>query len=211
AYTTWVTNWLDPNRIAVRLLLLVLALISLVFSAALPTAFGRYGLIVGAAYLAMQVGRSGFTAVVIDDPVLRRNFQRILAWCVVSGLLALAGGLAHGDARALLWVGAVAVDLIGGAVGFYTPGIGRSLTSEWTIEGGHFAERCQGFILIAIGESIVVIGASLAARLESRNLTSADFVAFIVAVIGSVAFWWIYFSRAAADAADVIARSADPG
>src|SRR5262249_11533010 len=43
------------------------------------------------------------------------------------------------------------------------------------------------------------------------NLTSADFVAFIVAVISSVAFWWIYFSRAAADAADVIARSADPG
>src|SRR5215472_15144361 len=108
AYTTWVTNWLDPDRIAVRLLLLVLALISLVFSAALPTAFARYGLIVGAAYFAMQVGRSGFTAVVIDDQVLRRNFQRILAWCVVSGLLALAGSLVYGDARVLLWLGAVA-------------------------------------------------------------------------------------------------------
>ncbi|HEX5189636.1 MAG TPA: low temperature requirement protein A [Streptosporangiaceae bacterium] len=212
SYTTWVTNWLDPDRIAVRLLLLALALISLFSSAALPTAFERSGLVVGGAYLVMQVGRSAFTVVVIGDPVLRRNFQRILAWCAVSGLLALAGGVVHGDARALLWTGAVAVDLLGGAAGFYTPGLGRSRTADWTIEGGHFAERCQGFILIAIGESIVVIGASLAARLDSSHaLTAAEIAAFVIAVVGSVAFWWVYFDRAAQDAADVISRSADPG
>jgi low temperature requirement protein LtrA len=211
SYTTWVTNWLDPALIPVRLMLLVLAAISLVSSAALPTAFGRYGLIVGAAYLVIQVGRSAFTVVVIGDPVLRKNFQRILAWCVVSGSLALAGGLAHGDARILLWAGAVAIDLLGGAAGFYTPGLGKSRTAEWTIEGGHFAERCQGFILIAIGESIVVIGASLASRLEAGSLTGADISAFVIAVVGSVAFWWVYFDRTAQDAADVIARSQDPG
>ena len=38
AYTTWVTNWLDPDRIPVRLLLLGLTLASLVMSAALPAA-----------------------------------------------------------------------------------------------------------------------------------------------------------------------------
>jgi low temperature requirement protein LtrA len=211
SYTTWVTNWLDPDLIAVRLLLLVLALLSLFSSAALPTAFERSGLIVGGAYLVMQVGRSAFTVAVIGDPVLRRNFQRILAWCVVSGLLALAGGLVHGDARVWLWAGAVAVDLAGGAVGFCTPGLGRSRTADWTIEGGHFAERCQGFILIAIGESIVVIGASLATRLDAGGLTGAEIAAFLIAVVGSVAFWWVYFDRAADDAADIIARSADPG
>src|SRR5690348_18099167 len=54
---------------------------------------------------------------------------------------ALAGGLAHGNTRILLWVGSVCVDLLGGIVGFATPGLGRSRTSDWTIEGGHFAER----------------------------------------------------------------------
>jgi low temperature requirement protein LtrA len=212
AYTTWVTNWLDPDRIAVRLLLLVLAVISLVMSAALPSAFGRSGLIVGCAYLVMQVGRSTFTVWAISDGGLRRNFQRILAWCVVSGLLALAGGLSHGDARVLLWAGAVAVDLLGGAVGFYTPRLGRSRTAEWTIEGGHFAERCQGFILIAIGESIVVIGATIAARLNrTDSLTAAEIGAFLIAVIGSVAFWWLYFDRSAPEAGEVIAHTADPG
>ncbi|MGN6794413.1 MAG: low temperature requirement protein A [Streptosporangiaceae bacterium] len=211
SYTTWVTNWLDPRRIVVRLLLLVLAAISLFSSAALPTAFERSGLIVGATYLVIQVGRSAFTVVVIGDPVLRRNFQRILAWCLVSGSLALAGGLVHGDARILLWAGAVAVDLIGGAAGFYTPGLGRSRTADWTIEGGHFAERCQGFILIAIGESIVVIGASVAFRLQAGSLTGAEIAAFVIAVVGSIAFWWVYFDRTAEDAAEVIARSEDPG
>ncbi len=211
AYTTWVTNWLDPDRIPVRLLLLALALISLAYSAALPVAFGRYGLIIGAGYLVMQAGRSAFAAAVIGDPVLRKNFQRILAWCAVSGLLALAGGLAAGWARGLLWTAAVVVDVTGGAVGFRTPGLGRSATSDWTIEGGHFAERCQGFILIAIGESLVVVGAKLAERLSGPYLTGAEIGAFLIAVTGSIAFWWIYFDRAAGDAAEVIAGSADPG
>lgn len=212
AYTTWVTNWLDPDRLAVRLLLLALAVISLIMAAAIPTAFSRSGLIVGSAYLVTQVGRSTFTVVGIGAAPLRRNFQRILAWCVVSGVLALAGGLGHGDARLLLWAGAVAVDLLGGAVGFYTPGLGRSRTADWTIKGGHFAERCQGFILIAIGESIVVIGATLAARLNGPTmLTGSEIGAFVVAVVGSVAIWWLYFDRSARDATEVIERSSDPG
>ncbi len=59
-YTTWVTNWLDPERLPVRLLLLGLMLVSLVLSAALPNAFAQAGLVVGAAYAVMQVGRSAF-------------------------------------------------------------------------------------------------------------------------------------------------------
>jgi low temperature requirement protein LtrA len=222
AYTTWVTNWLDPDQIAVRILLLALAVISLVMSAALPSAFAGAGLgrqtplIVGVAYLIMQVGRSVFAVVAIGDPGVRRNFQRILVWCVVSGLLALAGGLVHsgphGDARIVLWVCAVAVDATGGAVGFYVPGLGRSRTADWTIEGGHLAERCQGFILIAIGESIVVIGATLADRLSGAvTLTVTEIAAFGIAVVSSVGFWWLYFDRSARDSAEVIAHSADPG
>ncbi len=212
AYTTWVTNWLDPERIAVRLLLLVLAVLSLVMSAAIPTAFTSSGLIVGSMYLVMQVGRSAFTVAGAGDPQVRRNFQRILAWCVVSGTLALGGGLAHGLIRELLWAAAVAIDLLGGAVGFYTPWYGRSLTADWTIEGGHFAERCQGFILIAIGESIVVIGATLAAGLDTQGALAGDQIAaFVIAAVSSIAFWWIYFDRSARDATEVIAKSEDPG
>src|ERR1700744_3397255 len=59
-YTTWVTNWLDPDRLPVRLLLLALALASLVFSLSLPEAFGSRAWAVAGAFAGMQVLRSIF-------------------------------------------------------------------------------------------------------------------------------------------------------
>ncbi len=207
SYTTWVTNWLDPDLMAVRLLLVVLMLVSLAMSTALPRAFSDLGLWVGVAYALQQVGRSVFMVIALRGHPLQANFQRILAWCVASSTLAVAGGLAHGHARALLWLGSVCIDLTGGLAGFYTPGLGRSRTSDWTIEGGHFAERCQAFVLIALGESIVIIGATL----TSREVDAGNVTAFVVAFTGAVALWWLYFDQSAEAAAEKIARSDDPG
>jgi low temperature requirement protein LtrA len=216
AYTTWMTNWLDPVRIPVRLALLVLMLVSLVMSAALPRAFGDSGLLVGVAYAVMQIGRSLFTVWALRGQPLARNYQRILAWCCVSGALAVAGGFAAPVLpRAACWLAAVAVDAAGAATGFWTPWLGRSTTAEWDIEGGHFAERCQAFLLIALGESIVVIGATLAGLLGRLSAPHADrapvIAGFLVAFAGSVGLWWLYFDRSAGDAARLIAESADPG
>jgi low temperature requirement protein LtrA len=49
SYTTWVTNWLDPELMAVRLLLVLLMLVNLAMSASLPRAFEDLGLWVGGA------------------------------------------------------------------------------------------------------------------------------------------------------------------
>jgi low temperature requirement protein LtrA len=98
----------------VRLLLVVLMLVSLAMSASLPRAFDDLGLWVGGAYALQQIGRTLFMVIALRGHPLEANFQRILAWCVVSSAFALAGGLAHGNARALLWLGAVGVDLLGG-------------------------------------------------------------------------------------------------
>ncbi len=210
AYTAWVTNWLDPERMPVRLLLIALLLVALVMWAAIPESFGTRGLIIGIGYALSQIGRSIFAVVALRGRPLLRNFQRILAWCVVSGALAVAGGLASEPARAWFWLAAVGVDLLGGVFGFYTPGLGRSETTEWTIEGKHFAERCQAFILIALGESVLVIGATLSDVLGS-HVSEAEAGAFLVAVVSSVGLWWLYFDRSADEAARVIAASADPG
>ena len=210
AYTAWVTNWLDPRRMPVRLLLIALLLVTLVMWAAIPEAFGSRGLIIGIGYAVTQIGRSVFALMALWDGPLRQNFQRILAWCMVSGALAVAGGIVTGPARGWLWLAAVGVDLLGGVAGFYTPGLGRSATTDWTIEGNHLAERCQAFILIALGESIVVIGATLSRQLES-GVSAAEAAAFLMAVISSVGLWWLYFDKSAEEAARVIAASADPG
>ncbi len=210
-YTTWVTNWLDPDRLSVRIMLLALSLGSLVLSAGLPHAFGSWGWVVAAAYAAMQVGRGIYVVIVLRREratSLQRNFERILCWSAASAALVLAGAAVDGNARAALWVAAVAVDLIGSWLGFYTPGLGRSKVEEWTISGDHFAERCQAFILIALGESVVVIGATLS---EDEHITFAVVLAFAAAFLGAIGFWWMYFDRSAGAAAEIIAESENPG
>jgi low temperature requirement protein LtrA len=207
-YTTWATNWLDARRVPVRLMLIALMLVSLVMSAALPEAFGSRGLIVAGAYVVMQVGRSAFVAIAGRGRRVDQIFTRITLWSVASGCVWVAGAFVAGHARELVWLAALGVDLLADRVGFYIPGMGATTSDEWTIAGGHFAERCQAFIIIALGESIVVIGQALSVR---SQISAVAVAAFVTAFAGSVALWWIYFDRSAGDGARVIAESADPG
>jgi len=207
-YTAAVTNYLEPERIPMRLLLLALMLVSLVMSAALPAAFGTGGLVVAGAYATIQVGRTIFAILALHGEALQRTFERVLPWYIVISCLWLLGAVWPAHVRGLVWALAIAVDLLGAALGYYTPGLGRSRTWDWTIEGNHFAERCQAFILITLGESIVVIGANLAGL---PTLTGSSVAAFIVAFVGSATLWWIYFDRGAEAGARRIAASHDPG
>lgn len=206
--TCWVTNWFDPDQPAVRLLLVGIMLASLVMSASLPEAFGGRGLVFAAMYAAMEVARPVFVVAALPrGNELRRNFQRILVWRGAGATLWLAGGFAHGSARMGLWVAAVVVDFVAPLVGFATPGLGRSQTREWTIAGSHMAERCQLFIIIALGESILVTGATFG----ELHLTAAAAAALVVAFASSLALWWIYFYRMAEWGSAVMSAAADPG
>ena len=154
-YTAWFTNWFHPDTQYVRLVLVAVMLASLVMSAAIPAAFGERGLVFALAYVAIQAGRTAFAVLALGaSHPLSRVFWRILAWFAASGVLWVAGGLSEGWARVSLWMLALAVDYAGPVARYRTPGLGSSRTEEWTIEGAHLAERCQLFVIIALGESI---------------------------------------------------------
>jgi low temperature requirement protein LtrA len=210
--TTWVTNWLDPDQLPVRLMLVGVMLASLFMSAAIPDAFGDRALTFAVAIVAIHVGRAAFAFIVLRassggaDP-LTRTFQRTLAWHLAAGSLWIAGGLLDGRARYLLWGMALTVNYVAPLLGYYIPGQGSSRTREWTVQGAHFAERCRLFVIIALGESLLVTGTVFTDHQASTSRVSA----FVVAFGGSVALWWIYFHRSAAAASRVLAGSADPG
>src|SRR5215204_6076214 len=211
-YTAWFTNWFHPDRLPVRLVLVAVMLASLLMSVAIPEAFGKRGLMFALAYVAIQVGRTAFTFIALRKSLgtshpLSRTFQRILTWFVGAGVLWIIGGLLEGEARYAVWLFALAVDFSGPVVGYYIPGLGRSRTEEWTIEGGHFAERCQLFVIIALGESILVTGTTFG-QIEASTATVS---AFVVAFLGSVALWWIYFAHSAEAAREVFSSLEDPG
>lgn len=207
-FTSWCTNWLDPDKTPVRLLLFALMLGGLLLSSSIPQAFGERGLVFGSVFALMQVGRTLFMVHAFrGHPEQCRNFVRISLWFLFSGVFWLAGGLLDGSGRLLCWALALVIEYAAPALYFPVPGLGRSRTSEWNVDGGHLAERCMLFVIIALGESLLVTGATFA----ELAWTHTSMAAFGAAFLGSVAMWWIYFDSGAEHASHRIAHSSDPG
>jgi low temperature requirement protein LtrA len=208
-YTTWVTNWLDPEQTPVRILLFLLMLGGLVLSTTIPAAFEGRGLWFAIAYVTMQVGRTLFWLLATPPhrTLVRHNAIRILVWLCVSGVFWIAGGLAEGQTRLWLWIVALAIEYVSAAARFWTPGLGFSSVEAWAVEGGHMAERCALFVIIALGESIVVTGSTFA----ELTWSGQNIAAFVSALVGSIAMWWIYFHRGAEAGAELISKSAESG
>ncbi|MES2835563.1 MAG: low temperature requirement protein A [Pseudomonadota bacterium] len=206
--TSWITNWLDPERVPVRIMLFALMAAGLVLSTSLPGAFGEKGLIFACAFAALQVGRGLFTLwAVRNDVVLRPNIERICVWAVGGAVLWIAGGLAEGQTRLILWLVALLAEFAGPALYFRVPGLGRSTTADWKVEGGHIAERVGLFIIICLGETLLVTGATFAGLVWTAPVD----MAFATAFLSTLAMWWIYFSVGHEAASEEITHTDDPG
>ena len=162
---------------------------------AIPQAFGAHGLLFAGAYVAIQVGRHTFLTFVAAEPgtIERERAARILTWFLVAGVLWIAGGFAEDEVRWALWLAALAVDYAAPLVLYWVPGRRRLPSSTWEVETAHFAERFQLFVIIALGETIVLTGSTTA----ELDLDTARIVAFGLAFLGTAALWWLYFDYVA--------------
>ena len=123
-----------------------------------------------------------------------QNFRQILAWSVLSAPLWVAGGIVDSEAlRWVLWLGALALDLAAPLVTYWLPGVGATPMSQWQIEGAHFGERFQLFVIIVLGESIVLAGATA----SDTGLSLEVVAALLLAFLSSTALWWLYFGQVA--------------
>jgi low temperature requirement protein LtrA len=207
--TAWTTNWLDPDRPLVRIILFLLMLGGLVLASAIPQAFESRAIVFAVAYIAMQALRDLFMLWVLrgNSPGNFRNFLRIGAWHLCLAPLWIAGALLGHEAQLPLWAVAVVIESVGPVAYFWVPGLGRSTTSDWTVEGGHMAERCALFVIIALGESILITGATFA----EQSWAPLALEAFAAAFVGSIAMWGVYFNIGAERGSRQIAASDDPG
>jgi len=178
--------------------------LGLALAAAIPGAFTDKSALFGIAFAALHIIRPTFVmwALRRGPENELRNFQRILIWAVASGLLWVAGGFMEAGARWALWGLALALDFAAPWFGFWVPGVGRSSTQDW-----HMAERCALFVIIALGESIILIGATFA----DAPWTVEPIASFASALIGALAMWWIYFAVHEEDARHAFAQHPDPG
>jgi low temperature requirement protein LtrA len=194
-YTTWVTNELDPDSIAVRGVLIAVMLLSLLMAVAIPHAFGEDALLFAGSYVGIQVGRHVFLTFGSAEAgtIERERAGRILSWLTAAGGLWIAGAFADGSARWALWLTALAIDYFAPFVLYWLPGRPRLSGETWQVETSHFAERFQLFVIIALGETIVLTGATTA----GLELDAPRVGAFGLAFLGTAALWWLYFNYVA--------------
>jgi low temperature requirement protein LtrA len=190
--TVFMNDWLEPDRLPVQAAVVGVMLGSLVLSAAVPEAFDGSGLLFGGVYVAVQVGRTVFFTWALRGHHLQARGWRVLFWFGLSGVLWILGGVAGYDARIVLWAAAVVIDYVSAVANYPTPGLGRNRTEDWRLAGEHLTERYRQFVIIALGETILVTGSTL-----SRHLTGLLTAAAVAAFFKSVFLWRIYFHRVA--------------
>jgi low temperature requirement protein LtrA len=189
--TAWVADRFDPDQPAVQALVIGCMFASFVLAAAAPEAFGPRGLVFAVTYLAGQVGRSIFLVVVTRGDERQRPELRRLLWFGVSALPWLAGAVAHGWARVVLWAVAVTVDWVAFGIGFPVPGLGGMRPVDLKVSGEFMAERQRQFFVIALGEPILVSGLAF----DSGGFGAVRTAAVVVAFATTVLLWRIYIYR----------------
>jgi low temperature requirement protein LtrA len=109
---------------------------------------------------------------------------RLARTALPAPLLVIGAGLVDdGTARAVIWIVALSIDLAGPFV-FGLRGL--------RVAAGHFAERFSLVVIIALGESIVAIGAGVEGALDAGVIVAALF-----GVALACSLWWAYFDDVA--------------
>ncbi len=207
-YTTWTTNWMDPDLPLVRLMLMASMLAGLLMAVAVPDAFGDRAMLFAGAYVALQLIVNGFKLVATPEGhEFQTIFARIFIWYVWVSALWIAGALAGGDALYVIWAIALAADYAGPYYRYWNPWHGNAATTEWRITPSHFVERFQLFVIIALGESVVVTGAAAA----GVGLGTEALLALVGAFVFTATMWWLYFDEVAVYALRHMNRAEDPG
>jgi low temperature requirement protein LtrA len=180
---TWTLNPADTTNTVVRILTLVAAAIAFVMAASVTRAFGSEVWWFVVPYLLVRLIGLGLQ-LRIDLERLDDHQSAIWSWVGISlvGLaLVFVGGLVDTPARYVVWTAAIVVDLLAAS-----RGAGRH---DWEINPAHFCERHGLFVIIAIGESLIVTATAVSDEPRGAALVADVAAALAVACL----LWWSYF------------------
>jgi low temperature requirement protein LtrA len=192
----WLTSVVDPEEGTVRLAMFAAMAALLVAALCVPSAFAGSALLFACAYAAVRGGHILlFLVASREDAAMRRSVTGLAVSTAVGvGLLVAAAFVAPG-ARIVLWGVALLLDMAGPYL-FGSEG--------WRLAPRHFAERHRLIIIIALGESIVAIGAGTQVGVDAGVLVAA-----VLGVVVAGAVWWLYFDVVALVAERRLSRAAE--
>ncbi|WP_410819013.1 low temperature requirement protein A [Micromonospora sp. 050-3] len=207
SHTAWITSRYEPEQPIIQAVVVGTMFAGLIMAVTLPRAMEERALPFTVAYLMVMVLRPLVVAVALRGHPRRLVPFRLVVWALASAPLWLAGALGPDHLRLPLWVVALAVDYLAWALGWPLPWLGVSKVGRWRIAGTHLADRYQQMFLIALGESILVIGVVF----SGADYSAGRAAAFTVAFATSALLWRIYFYRAGLLLTEAFGRAGMPG
>ena len=190
----WLTNAITTDLVRHRLLLLGGMGGFLVIALAVPEAYEGSGLAFGLPYLVVVFLHAGMYAKGASVSEVTA-ILRIVPFNIAAVALVVAGGALGGDAQWILWTGTALLLWV-------TPWL-RGVEG-FVVTPAHFVERHGLVVIVALGESVVVIGVGASGL-------PLDFSLVLVALLSlalSASLWWLYFSDEGA--AEQALQSAPP-
>jgi len=182
---TWALNAADTTHPLVQLGTLLATAVAFFMAVALPEAFGDRALWFAITYVLVRViGLALYAWVASGNPAQK---AAVRTWIIVSlgGLVAvLIGGVLGGVYQFWFWAAAIILDVIAGAIGGQAEG--------WNLHPEHFTERHALFVIIALGETLIIAAGRVSGVSMSNNLLAVA----ILAVAITCGLWWTYFPRA---------------
>jgi low temperature requirement protein LtrA len=194
----WLTSVIDPEAGPVRLVFFAAMAAMLIAAICVPEAFGDLALVFALSIGFFRVAHIAlFTIAGSGDSGIRDSTKALAVSTAIAVALLAAASAFDGLPQAALWILALALDF-GGPYFFGIEG--------WQLVPGHFAERHGLIIIIALGESIVEIGAGAAGELDLGIGVSA-----VLGVGIAAAMWWLYFDVVAIVSAKRLADAEEGG
>lgn len=192
-YTAWAMNWLDPGRTPVQLFTGVLMLAALGMSIAIPSAFDSGAWLFVGCYLFMGIARPVFMMVSYRGTQLATNYRMLLMWTLLAGVFWIIGAALEPEWRLAVWLIAVLIDYAAPLAHFRVPGVGSAPMHLWDTDAEHLAERNRLVFIIALGESILLMGGSI---VYQGQLTTSSAIGLVVGFATLFVLWWNYFAVA---------------
>lgn len=176
----WLTSVVDPEEGAVRIVMFGAMAGLLIVALSVPEAFSDRALAFAISYGVVRYAHLAlFVLASRDDPQLRHSVATLTASSTIALGLLVGASFLDGVEQGALWGLVVLLDF-GGPALFGVEG--------WKLVPAHFAERHGLIIILALGESIVVLGVG-----AEVGLSAAVIVAASLGIALAAAIWWIYF------------------
>jgi low temperature requirement protein LtrA len=177
----WLTNRINPEEGAVRLVVFAVMAALLIASLAVPRAFGSDAEVFGVAYLGVRALHIGLFAMSTNiGEGMRGVVRRLAVPQLLGGAIVCLACFLDGPAQYVVFGLALVVDY-GGLLLIGVAG--------WKLHAGHFAERHSLIVIIALGESIVALGVGAG----DHAVTVSIALAAVLGIAISAAMWWAYF------------------